>query len=297
MHKLHVLDGTYELFRNYFALPSLRAPGGSAYAGREVGAVRGLIGSMLSLLREPEVTHIAAATDHVIESFRNDLFAGYKTGAGIDPELFSQFPLAEEALRALGIVVWPMIEFEADDGLASAAAQFADVFDQIVILSPDKDLLQCVRDPGVIAVDRRRKLAYDAAAVRAKFGVSPAMIPDLLALVGDAADGLPGIPGWGLKSAAAVLCGCGSIEAIPDDAAAWPIRLRSADRLAANLASRRTDALLYKRLATLRTDVPLSATAADLEWHGVNRVEFQRLCAQLGFRNLAERPARWSDDS
>jgi 5'-3' exonuclease len=286
--KLHLLDATYELFRAFFAMPSERAAD-----GREVGAIRGLIGSTLALLREPDVTHIAAATDHVIESFRNQLFDGYKTGEGIAPDLFAQFPLAEDALRALGVVVWPMIEFEADDALATAAARFADQVDQVVILSPDKDLCQCVRGQHVVTHDRRRGKTYDDAAVQEKFGVTPARIPDLLALVGDTADGIPGIPGWGMKTAAAVLRVYGSIEAIPDDAARWTLKQRGAERLAATLAARRTDALLYKRLATLRTDAPLTETLTDLEWRGVRRDTYTALCRTFGFGDLAQRPARW----
>src|SRR5215470_18338850 len=194
MRRLHLLDATYELFRAYFAMPSERAPD-----GREVGAIRGLIGSTLALLREPAVTHVGAATDHVIESFRNRLFAGYKTGDGIPPDLWAQFPLAEEAFESLGIVVWPMVEFEADDAIATAAARFAAAVEQVVILSPDKDLAQCVTGNRVVLHDRIRRVTYDAAAVRARFGVPPAAIPDYLALVGDRADGFPGLPGWGAK--------------------------------------------------------------------------------------------------
>jgi len=288
MPKLHLLDATYELFRAFFAMPSERAPD-----GREVGAIRGLIGSTLALLREPGVTHVGAATDHVIESFRNPLFAGYKTGEGVPPELMAQFPLAEDALRALGIVVWPMVEFEADDALATAAARFADQVEQVVILSPDKDLCQCVLGGRVVTHDRRRGKTYDEAAVREKFGVPPVSIPDLLALVGDTADGIPGIPGFGMKTAAAVLREYGTIDNIPDDAARWSVKTRGADRLAATLTTRRADALLYKHLATLRTDVPLRESLEELEWHGVRRAEFTRLCQQLGFGNLAERPTRW----
>ena len=291
MPKLHLLDATYELFRAFFAMPAERAPD-----GRDVGAIRGLIGSTLALLRDPSVTHVAGATDHVIESFRNRLFAGYKTGAGIAPELLGQFELAEDALRALGVVVWPMIEFEADDALATAAARFADQVDQVVILSPDKDLCQCVRGRHVVTHDRRCGVTYDDPAVQAKFGVAPASIPDLLALVGDTADGIPGITGWGMKTAAAVLRVYGSIEQIPKDASRWTLKLRGADRLAATLAACRDDAVLYKRLATLRADVPIRETLADLEWHGVKRVEYQDLCQQLGFGELANRPLRWAPD-
>jgi 5'-3' exonuclease len=285
---LHLIDATFELFRAYCALPSERAPD-----GREVGAIRGLIASLLVLLREPAVTHVAAATDHVIESFRNRLFAGYKTGDGIPAELWAQFPLAEEALRALGIVVWPMVEFEADDAIASAAARFAGEVDQVVILSPDKDLAQCVEGQRVVLHDRIRRVTYDDAAVQAKFGVPPAAIPDYLALVGDAADGIPGLPGWGAKSAAAVLRAHQQIEAIPDDAAAWRATVRGRERLAATLAAHRTEAQLYKRLATLRRDVPISERLDDLAWQGVPRPRFEALCARLGFSELTRRPSRW----
>jgi 5'-3' exonuclease len=290
MAKLHLLDATYELFRAFFAMPSERAPD-----GREVGAIRGLIGSTLALLREPDVTHVGAATDHVIESFRNRLFAGYKTGEGIDPDLFAQFPLAEDALRALGIVVWPMVEFEADDALASAAARFADQVEQVVILSPDKDLCQCVRGKKVVTHDRRRVKTYDDAGVQEKFGVPPGAIPDLLALVGDAADGIPGIPGFGMKTAATVLREFCSIDAIPDDPVRWTLKVRGADRLAATLAARRADAVLYKELATLRTDVPLKQGLNELEWRGVQRTAYTALCKQLGFGDLAQRPTKWGD--
>lgn len=321
MPKLHLLDATYELFRAFFAMPSERAPDGREHAAREVGAIRGLIGSTLALLEsggprhnaatqrgadplssrrpqalgEPGVTHVGAATDHVIESFRNQLFAGYKTGAGVPPELMAQFPLAEDALRALGVVVWPMVEFEADDALATAAARFADQVEQVVVLSPDKDLCQCVRGTRVVTHDRRRSKTYDDAAVREKFGVAPESIPDLLALVGDSADGIPGIPGFGMKTAAAVLCEYGTIENTSDDAARWSGKIRGAHQLAATLAARRADALLYKRLATLRTDVPLRESLVELEWRGVPRAEFQHLCRQLGFGMLAERPTKWAD--
>jgi 5'-3' exonuclease len=294
MPKLHLLDATYELFRAFFAMPSEQSPDGREHARREVGAIRGLIGSTLALLREPGVTHVGAATDHVIESFRNRLFDGYKTGEGVPAELMSQFPLAEDALRALGIVVWPMVEFEADDALATAAARFTDQVEQVVILSPDKDLCQCVRGQRVVTHDRRRGKTYDEAAVQEKFGVPPPLIPDLLALVGDTADGIPGIPGFGMKTAAAVLRVYGSIESIPDDASRWTLKLRGADRLAATLAARRNDALLYKRLATLRTDAPIGEALADLKWRGVKRDAFTGLCQQLGFGDLAQRPTTWA---
>ncbi|HVO24934.1 MAG TPA: 5'-3' exonuclease H3TH domain-containing protein [Candidatus Margulisiibacteriota bacterium] len=289
MAKLHLLDATYELFRAFFAMPSERGPD-----GREIGAIRGLIGSTLALLRDPGVTHIGAATDHIIESFRNQLFAGYKTGEGVASELLAQFPLAEEALRALGIVVWAMVDFEADDALASAAARFADQVEQVVILSPDKDLCQCVCGQHVVTFDRRRGKTYDEVAVQEKFGVPPQLIPDLLALVGDTADGIPGIPGFGMKTAATVLRAYGSIESIPDDPSRWTLKLRGAERLAATLADRRDDALLYKRLATLRTDAPIGEALADLKWRGVRRDAFMGLCRQLGFADLAQRPTIWA---
>lgn len=290
--KLHLVDATFELFRAYYAMPGERAPD-----GREVGAVRGLVGSMLALLREPDVTHVAAATDHVIESFRNDLFAGYKTGAGIEPDLLAQFPLAEDALRALGMVVWPMQELEADDAIASAAARFADQVDEVVILSPDKDLAQCVRDGRVVTFDRIRKRRYDEAAVIEKLGVGPASIPDYLALTGDTADGIPGLPGWGAKSAAALLREYHTLERIPDDASQWPVKVRGAARLAATLRERRDDAMLYKSLATLRTDANLTARLSDLRWAGVPRKAFSQLCRELGWGALESRPHRWSETS
>ncbi|MFN8627333.1 MAG: 5'-3' exonuclease H3TH domain-containing protein [Candidatus Binatia bacterium] len=289
MPKLHLLDATYELFRAFFAMP--REQGSD---GREVGAIRGLIGSVLALLRQPEVTHIAAATDHVIESFRNALFPGYKSGAGVAPELLSQFSLAEDALRALGVVVWPMIEFEADDALATAAARFASEVAQVVILSPDKDLCQCVRGQRVVVHDRRKGTTLDEVGVQAKFGVPPCLIPDLLALVGDTADGIPGIPGWGVKTAAAVLRAHGPIEHIPDEVGRWTARLRNTAAPAAALRARRAEASLYKRLAILRTDVPLAETLADLAWRGVPRAAYQDLCRRFGFRQLADRPAKWT---
>jgi 5'-3' exonuclease len=294
---LHLLDATYELFRAFFAMPSERVPAGHAHAGREVGAIRGLIGSMLALLRDLEVTHIGAATDHVIESFRNDLFPSYKSSAGVAPELLAQFPLAEEALRALGLVVWPMVEFEADDALATAAAHFTDAVDQVVILSPDKDLCQCVRAQRVVTHDRRRGKTYDEGAVIEKFGVPPPLMPDLLALVGDTADGIPGLPGWGVKTAAAVLRAYGSIDKIPGDGRRWTPPLRGAETLAATLSARRADVTLYKRLATLRTDVPLPEALADIEWRGVKPAAYEAFCRDLGFGDLANRPTRWAPET
>ncbi len=289
--RLHLIDATFELFRAFFAMPSQSAPGGG-----EVGAVRGLISSMLSLLREPDVTHVAAATDHVIESFRNDLFPGYKTGEGIDPDLWRQFPLAERALAALGITVWPMREFEADDALATAAARFAGEVEQVVILSPDKDMAQCVEGDHIVTFDRIREKRYDQAAVLEKFGVEPKSIPDYLALTGDSADGIPGIPAWGAKSSATVLRRYGAIEEIPDDEGEWDVKVRGARRLAKNLREQKSDALLYKRLATLRTDANISRRLDDLRWQGVRRADFTSLCDDLGLAGLKDRPHRWHED-
>jgi 5'-3' exonuclease len=288
--RVHLLDATFELFRAYHAVPPRQDP-----AGTEVGAVSGLIASTLALLRQPEVTHLAAATDHVIESFRNDLFDGYKTGEGLPDDLVRQFNIAEEALEALGVVVWPMVEFEADDALASGAALYRGAVEQVVILSPDKDLAQCVVGRDVVTHDRLRGITYDEDAVRAKFGVPPASIPDLLALVGDNADGIPGLPGWGMKSAARVLARFGHLETIPAEPRAWPTDVRGRDRLAAVLAQQRSAALLYRTLAVLRTDVPLAADVATLAWKGVPRAPYLAFCRRHGFQDLAERPTRWLD--
>lgn len=282
--RLHLLDATFELFRAFYALPYEAGPD-----GRPVNAVRGLINSTISLLRQPEVTHLGAATDHVIESFRNHMFDGYKTGEGIDPDLWSQFPPAEEALQQLGVAVWPMVDFEADDAIATAAARFAAEVEQVVILSPDKDMAQCVRGERVVTHDRIRRKTYAEADVIEKFGVGPASIPDLLALVGDTADGIPGIPGWGMKSAAAVLAAYVHIQDIPDDAARWKVKVRGAERLAEALRARREDAILYQTLATLRTDAPLPQSLDDLRWRGP-RPEFRDFCDRLGFSAMREVP-------
>jgi len=286
---LHLIDGTYELFRSFYGPPPKTAPD-----GREVGATVGLLRSLMELLRNPAVTHLACAFDHVVESFRNDLFAGYKTGAGIDPTLRAQFELAEEAVASLGIVVWPMVEFEADDAIATATERWRDdpAVEQIVVCSPDKDLAQLVTGNRVVCWDRRREIVYDEAAVVAKYGVAPASIPDWLALVGDAADGIPGIPGWGAKSAAAVLAQFSHLEAIPADIALWPLPAGRARRLAEALALQQEDARLYRRLTTLRRDAPLAETLDDLAWRGV-RPEFRALCASLGADDLPGRVGRW----
>ena len=283
--KIHLIDGTYELFRGFYGPPPKKAPD-----GREVGATVGLLRSLLALLNDPDVTHVGVAFDHVVESFRNDLFAGYKTGEGIDPDLFAQFPLAEAAVAALGLVVWPMVEFEADDAIATAAIRFRDDPDvqQIIVCSPDKDLAQLVAGQRVVCWDRRREIIYDEAAVMEKYGVPPASIPDWLALVGDAADGIPGIPAWGAKSAATVLSQFGHIEEIPADLAQWPISAGRARRLVENLAAQRDDALLYRRLTMLRSDVPLTESLSDLEWRGA-RSEFRQFCHELGVDDLPDR--------
>ena len=276
--KLHLVDGTYELYRAYFGAPK------SEVAGREVGAVRGILRSLLSLVREDGVSHAAVAFDHVIESFRNDLFPGYKTGEGVPEDLMAQFDLAERACRALGVTTWSMVEFEADDALATAAARWADApgVEQVLICTPDKDLAQCVVGDKVVRFDRMRRLLMNEAGVVEKFGVPPRSIPDWLALVGDSADGIPGIPRWGEKAASALLARFGRIEDIPDDPAAWGAPVRGAAALASNLSTRRADALLYKTLATLREDVPLAETLEDLEWKGARRDELESVCREIG---------------
>jgi 5'-3' exonuclease len=290
--KVHLVDGTFELFRAFFGAP----PAYDA-ARQPVGAIRALLATLVSLLREPGVTHVGCAFDHVIESFRNELFDGYKTGEGIDPDLLAQFYPAERAAAALGVVVWPMVDFEADDALATAALRWRDApgVAQVVICSPDKDLSQCVVGTQVICRDRLRGVDRDEEGVVARFGVLPASIPDWLALVGDSADGIPGIPGWGEKSAAAVLARYGTIDQIPDDAARWDVAVRGRDRLAASLRGRRDEAALYRRLATLRTDVPLLEGLGEMEWRGARRSDLQALCREIGFEDLLTRVPAWLD--
>lgn len=290
--KIHLIDGTYELFRNHFGAPPKKAPN-----GREVGATLGLIRSLLMLLTSPGVTHVAVAFDHVIESFRNELFAGYKTGEGVDPNLLAQFPLAEEAASALGVVVWPMVEFEADDALGTAAARFKKnkTVEQILICSPDKDLTQLVSGDRIVCWDRRRDIIINEAGVVEKFGVSPQSIPDWLALVGDSADGYPGIPGWGAKSASVVLAQYKHMESIPNDPNKWQVSSISSGRaasLAESLAQRRDEARLYKKLATIRKDVPLMEKLADLKWQGA-RHRLNELCAEMGDVKIPLRIPRW----
>jgi 5'-3' exonuclease len=290
--KIHLVDGTYELFRNHFGAPPKKAPD-----GREVGATLGLLRSLLMLLTSPGVTHVGVAFDHVIESFRNELYAGYKTGEGVDPNLLAQFPLAEEAVAALGVVVWPMVEFEADDALGTAAARFKKnkSVEQILICSPDKDLTQLVSGDKIVCWDRRRELIIDEDGVVEKYGVSPQSIPDWLALVGDSADGYPGIPGWGAKSASVVLAHYKRMESIPDNPKKWQVSSISAGRaasLAEGLSQRREEALLYKKLATIREDVPLGEKLGDLKWQGAYK-RLMELCHSLGDERIPARIPRW----
>ena len=294
--EIHLVDGTYELFRAFYGAPS-----STNDAGEEVGASRALLRSLLALVAKEGATHVGVAFDHVIESFRNRLFAGYKTGDGIDPDLWAQFPLAEDIVRALGLVAWPMVEFEADDALATFAARATggtgstgdERVERVLICTPDKDLAQCVAGTRVVCLDRRRGLLRDEDGVLEKFGVPPASIPDWLALVGDAADGLPGIPGWGAKSSATVLTHYRHLEAIPGDAAAWSVKVRGAQRLARSLAERREEAALYRTLATLRTDVPLAESVDDLEWRGADRAALESVAGRLGIPDVLERVPRW----
>ena len=288
--QVHLVDGTYELFRAYFGAPRAEAPDGG-----EVGAVRGLARSLLALVTREAATHVAVAFDHTVESFRNDLFAGYKTGEGLEPELRAQFEPAERITAALGIVVWPLVEFEADDGLATGAARYAADrrVEQVVICSPDKDVAQCVRDARVVCHDRRRGQTLDEEGVRRKFGIEPASIPDYLALVGDAADGIPGVPRWGARSAAAALAVHRHLDRIPANPAEWTFRVRGAAALAEQLAAHREQARLYRTLATLREDVPLAESLEDLRWRGADRALLEAECAALGETRLVERVPRW----
>ena len=287
--KIHLVDGTYELFRSFYGPPPKSAPD-----GREVGATIGLMRSMLLMINDPGITHIACAFDHVVESFRNDLYPGYKTGEGIDPKLLSQFFLAEQAVTAMGIVAWPMVEFEADDAIATAAERYKQdpEVEQVIICSPDKDLAQLVVGQKVVCWDRRREITYDQPAVIEKYGVEPNSIPDWLALVGDSADGIPGVPAWGAKSAAALLSKFHHIESIPQDISEWGMTTGRARRLAENLTEHQEDAYLYRRLATLRLDVPLVENVVDLEWRGA-REGLMNFCAELGANDILERIPSW----
>jgi 5'-3' exonuclease len=276
--QVHLFDGTYELFRAWFGAPPAQ------HEGREVGAARTFLRSLAGALERNKVTHAGAAFDTVIESFRNDLFPGYKTGEGLDPRLVAQFPLVERAAAALGVMAWRMIEFEADDAIATAAARAAadPRVEQVRIASPDKDMCQCVIGQRVVCWDRWKDVVLDEPAVIAKHGVAPASIPDLLALVGDTADGIPGLPGWGKSSAAKVLSTWHRVEDIPADPARWQVAVRGADRLAASLAAHREEVALYKRLATLRTDCPIPCDVDAIAWRGPDREALAALLVELG---------------
>jgi 5'-3' exonuclease len=274
--RIHLIDGTYELFRHFYAVPSARDE-----EGREVGATRGVVGSVLGMINRG-ASHVGVATDHVIESFRNRLWPGYKTGAGIDPDLLSQFGLLEDALTALGVMIWPMVEYEADDALAAAAVRAAadSRVEQVIICTPDKDLAQTVSGTRIVQLNRRTNVIRDEAAVVAKFGVLPASIPDYLALVGDAADGYPGLPGWGAKSSAAVLARYLHLEAIPEDPRTWGVNAANCGALAATLGRERERAFLFRDLATLRTDIPVFDDVDQLRWSGPTPA-FQTLAARM----------------
>jgi 5'-3' exonuclease len=281
---VHLIDGTYELFRYFFAVPSTKDA-----AGQEIGAVRGVLGSVLSMI-EAGATHLGVATDHVVESFRNDLYFGYKTSEGVAPELLSQFPILEEALQAMGVLVWPMVEFEADDALASAAAKAAQDHrvTRVIICTPDKDLGQSVVGSRVVQLDRRRDALRDEAGVLTKFGVKPQSIPDYLAVVGDSADGFPGIAGWGAKAAALVFSRYPHLEDIPKEGRNWDPSIRRATRLAESLFAAWDDALLFRTLATLRLDVPVFESINDLLWKGP-KPEFEKMCKRLSAPELLRR--------
>jgi 5'-3' exonuclease len=287
--RVHLLDGTYELFRHFFAVPSHRDADDT-----EVGAVRGVLGTVVTIL-EDGATHLGVATDHVIESFRNELWPGYKTGAGVEPELLAQFPLLEEAIEALGVRVWAMVDQEADDAMAAAAARAADDerVEQVLILTPDKDLAQCVSGERVVQLDRRQRRVLDQEGVREKFGVGPASIPDWLALVGDSADGFPGLPGWGAKSASAVLARYEHLEQIPEQASGWDVEVRGPAKLAATLVAQRDLVTLFRDLATLRTDAPVG-TVDDWRWPGPTPA-FQQWAERLDAPGLAQRAGRLAE--
>lgn len=284
---VHLIDGTYELFRHYYAVPRH-----TDNQGREVGAVRGVLSSLLTLLEEG-ATHLGIATDHVVESFRNGLYDGYKTGEGIEEPLLSQFEILEEVLKSAGFRVWPMVEYEADDALATAAA-LADAdsrVERVWICSPDKDLAQCVRGRRVLQIDRQRRITFDAQAIMEKFGIPPDSIPDYLALVGDSADGFPGLKGWGASSSAAMLSAYQHLESIPVSAKDWSVKLRDADKLAETLLHERDEAMLFRRLATLVTDVPNLGEVDDLMWTGP-RGDFKAQCRVINAPGAVERVAR-----
>jgi len=290
---VYLVDGTYELFRHFYALPPY-----ANRTGEEVAAIRGVLGSVAGML-ESGATHIGVATDHVIESFRNDMWPGYKSSAGMPPDLLAQFPVAEQAIEALGLVLWPMVEWEADDAIAAAAVRFAahPAVERILICTPDKDMAQLVQDDRVVLWDRRRDLTYDEPGVRAKWGVGPASIPDWLALVGDSSDGYPGLPGWGAKSAATILARYESLDAIPRKASEWDVRVPGAVRLAAVLVDHWDTVMLYRDLARLRVaddGVVIPQTDPDqLRWQGADRGAWQAFCDRWGIARLRERPHLW----
>jgi 5'-3' exonuclease len=294
--RVHLVDATYELFRAHYA----PRPPTLGRDGMNLSGVAGVVDQMLFLLREEGATHVGCATDHVIESFRNDMFPGYKSSFGMPRDLLDQFPIVEDALRALGLVVWPMVEFEADDAIAAACARFSSdpAVEQVLVCTPDKDMAQLVDDARVVLLDRRRRITYDEPAVLVKWGVPPSAIPDWLALVGDSSDGYPGLPGWGAKSAAAVLARYGSLEAIPDKASSWDVRsLRGGPVLAATLRERWDEVQLYRSLARLRTaddgvEIP-QRHVDELRWRGTPRAKWEAFCTELGLPQYASRPHRW----
>lgn len=282
--RIHLIDGTYELFRHFFAVPSSLDPN-----GQEIGAVRGVVTSVLSMI-EQGATHLGVATDHVVESFRNELYSGYKTSEGVPPELLSQFAILEEALAAMGVVVWPMVYYEADDALASAAIKAAndDCVEQVLICTPDKDLGQCIRGTRIVQVDRRRNIMRDEAGIVDKFGVKPPSIPDYLAVVGDTADGYPGLPGWGIKAAALTFSQYPHLDDIPKDWREWHPSIKKARTLSESLFNQWNDALLFRTLATLRLDVPVFQTIEELCWRGP-QANFEEYCVRMKSPDLANR--------
>ena len=298
--RLHLVDATYELFRAHYA----PRPPTLGVNGMNLSGVAGVVDQMLYLLREEGATHVGCATDHVIESFRNDMFAGYKSSFGMPPELLTQFPIVEDALRSLGLVVWPMVEFEADDAIAAACLRFKEdpEVEQVLVCTPDKDMAQLVDGERVVLLDRRRRITYDEPAVNVKWGVPPSAIPDWLALVGDSSDGYPGLPGWGAKSAAAVLARYGSLEGIPAKASAWDVKsLRGGAVLAATLRERWDEVQLYRSLARLRTTddgVPIpERDVDDLRWQGVDRAGWVAFCREWGLPQYVDRPHRWRGEA
>ena len=291
--KVHLIDGTYELFRAYYGAPPRNSP-----EGIEVGATLAFSRTLMGLLRQKDSSHLACAFDHTVESFRNDLFEGYKTGEGIEPDLLGQFSLVERAASALGIVVWPMVEFEADDALATGALRFSSEpeVEQVVVCSPDKDLAQCVQGSHVVCLDRRKDRILDEKGVFEKFGVPPDSISDWLSLVGDSADGIPGVPRWGAKSSSRILERYRHLEEIPIEASAWEVKVRGAHSLAESLKAHREEVILYRTLATLRTDVPLKENLDDLKWEGVRVEQLEALAQELGVPRLLTEAARLTPD-